>query len=477
MNEHLDRAREAGRAWATDRGVLAENGAFAAHRCLPERYGPFMRGEIPTLHLEDVSGIPFVSVIPGVERYQHRARVRADTGDVFAAVTPISPGYEEYCREVLGLGSPGIVMADPVTEPTAVARACHEGRAFDEIVRWARQAGPTAIHPYMAIEPVWELAARLRTERIDTFVVGPTPPALWVANDKCALGQVIDTVLGEGWIVRTVTADSVDTMATAMREIAAASPYVGLKRTRCASAMGNAVHESKRILSLSNDELLGEVRRFLDHTEWDGAEEVLVVEWVDTDVSPSTQMWIPPLGAGDPVLDGIYEQLLEGPEKVFLGSRPSLLDAAIHDQLEHASLQIAAAFQAMGYVGRCSFDFIVAPGTHRVWFTECNGRWGGTSTPMFLVDRLGCRDESGRRPYHAQDFVHPDLVGAEFVDLLRALGDDVFDPRGRPTGRFVLYNVGPLTEDGKFDVISLGRTPEEAVEGVHDVLPRLLGLR
>ena len=31
----------------------------------------------PQLHLEDVSAIPFVSLVDGIEEYQHRARVRA----------------------------------------------------------------------------------------------------------------------------------------------------------------------------------------------------------------------------------------------------------------------------------------------------------------------------------------------------------------------------------------------------------------
>ena len=54
----------------------------------------------PVLYLEDVSGIPFVSIIAGVEEYQHRARVRAGDGDLFAAVTRVQDGYEAYCREV-----------------------------------------------------------------------------------------------------------------------------------------------------------------------------------------------------------------------------------------------------------------------------------------------------------------------------------------------------------------------------------------
>ena len=152
--------------------------------------------------------------------------------------------------------------------------------------------------------------------------------------------------------------------------------------------------------------------------------------------------------------------------------------AAVQRELRRVSMAVAAAFQTLGYVGRCSFDFIVM-GDPRdqfsVRFTECNGRWGGTSTPMFLVDRIGWHDDGVRRPYHAQDFAHPDLVGMSFPELVERMKNDLYDPR-LGTGRFVLYNVGPLENDGKFDIVSLGRTHEEAIEGITDILPRRLGL-
>lgn len=473
-------ARAKATRWARQRGVLDDPRGWSRFACDPQSFQAVVGRHRPVLHLEDVSAIPFVSVISGVEKYQHRARVRAFTDDVFAAVSPISPGYEPYCRDVLGLGSPGIVMADPVDQPTAVARACRSGRAWREIVEWAGEWGDVAIHPYMAIEDVWELAEALDHETASVVVLGPTPGALWVANDKSLMSEVVDLVVGEGWTVRTARAADPETLAGHLREIASHSPQVGLKRTRCASAMGNVVYDSDRVLRLDPRELRDEVKTFLERTEWDGEEEVLAVAWADTNISPSTQMWIPPLGAGEPVLEGIYEQLLEGPEKVFLGSRPSTLPGKVHLELAEASMLVSAAFQAMGYVGRCSFDFIVVgdvEGDFDVRFTECNGRWGGTSTPMFLVDRLGWRDPDtgARKPYHAQDYVHEDLVDAEFADLLGAAGDHLFDPK-TGEGRFVFYNVGPLEGSGKFDVISLGRTPEEAFEGVGDLLPRLLGI-
>lgn len=472
---NLEHARQVGADWAREHShqsawpdLECDASTFAAARS---------QHRLPTLHLEDVSAIPFVSNVAGVERYQHRARVRAFDGDVFAAATPMSEGYEDYCCNFLGLGHPHLVMAEPVAAPTAVAQACRHGGAWTELVAWARSHPHVVIHPYMAIRDVWELGAALAAETNSRVsVLGPTTDALWTANDKSSLSAIASATNGDGWIMRTEVSNDVFSLARDLRSIAAHSTHVGLKRTRCASAMGNMVYEARWVLETPEAEVAGEVRTFLARTEWDGNEPVLAVEWGDTDLSPSTQMWIPPAGSGDPIIEGIYEQLLEGVEKVFLGSRPSRLPAAVHKELTEASLLVSAAFQAIGYVGRCSFDFIVLgdpAGDFDVRFTECNGRWGGTSTPMFLVDRVGWRDEHGRKPYLAQDFMRPALVGATFIDVRRALEADLYDPR-TGQGRFILYNVGPLEGSGKFDVVSLGRTHEEAIEGIADTLPRRL---
>jgi hypothetical protein len=461
----------------------------------------------PTLHLEDVSGIPFVADIPGVAEYQHRARVRAGHGDLFAAATEPVEGYEDYCRNKLGLGAPDFIRPGSSSGPMAIATACAEDENVELIAAWMRQRGGLTIHPYMAIEPVWELARKLNKrvandDRADdkravdsraARVLGPPPPVLWIANDKASLCDIIDRVSDGAWSVETRPETSPKSMARTLCEMANRHPKVGLKRTRCASAMGNIVFDSAMLRRAELSEVEDLVAEFLRKTEWENAERVLVVEWAETRESPSTQMWIPPRpavetpepassesaafddSAGRIRLDGVYQQILSGPHGTFVGSRPSTLPAAVERKLAEASFVVAAVFQRLGYVGRCSFDFIVVGdprGDFEVRMIECNGRWGGTSTPMHLVDRL----VPGPRPaYIAQDYVHPGLVGARLIDLLAAVGDDLFDARtGR--GRFIFYNCGPLAPTGKIDVISLGDSPQQARDGVKRILPQRLGL-
>ena len=449
-----------------------------AHKLDP--YEPYQHRtaslDVACLHLDDVTAIPFVSGVPGVEDYQHRARVRGRDGDIFAAVTPQHPGYSDYCRDQLLLGDPTFVLAAPITGPMNVALASAHGTALDEIATFAKDAGGLAIHPYMGIQEVWALAAAVAERSgVKITVIAPPPPTLWLANDKARLDACARALLDDSWVVETHESSDPAELEELLSGLAARHKKVAIKRTRCASAMGNAVFTSERLLTHSPGERERKIGDFLIKTEWDGCESVLAVAWEETDVSPSTQLWIPPMGQGDPYVEGVYEQLLEGEEKAFLGSRISTLPESVNEKLIEGSLVLGLAFQRFGYVGRCSFDFIVVgdlQGDFQVRFTECNGRWGGTSTPMHLVDRLV---GSPRPHYWAQDFMHPDLVGVPLDEILRRVGDHAFDAR-TGKGRFIFYNVGPLTAHGKLDVISLGESADDAAWGVSDLLPELLGL-
>ena len=202
---------------------------------------------------------------------------------------------------------------------------------------------------------------------------------------------------------------------------------------------------------------------------------MVVVAWEETACSPSTQTWIPPVSSGPPKVEGVYEQVLEGDNGVFVGSRPTTLPEPVNRALAKSSMAVATAFQVLGYVGRCSFDFVVVgdPGSEfQVKLTECNGRWGGTSTPMHLVDRVLGRP---RPPYWAQDYVHEDLVGISFPEVMDRVGDAIFDP-AIGDGSYIFYNVGPLARTGKLDVVALAATPQRAEDLVREDLPRRLGL-
>ena len=426
----------------------------------------------PALHLDDFAAIPFLGGVSGVEHYQHRARLRARGGDVYAATTSGSAGYERYCREILGLGAVEELIVHPGGDPLALARACMADRGFLERLGALARRGGLVVEPFLGSEAIWNLAAELAGgSGARLRVLASPPPVTWIANDKANFEDLVTAVLGPGFLPESRRAASPRELARALLELAETGPSVALKRLRCASAMGNEVFESAALRRWGFPAVLEIVRGFLERTGWEGDEDVLAVRWEQAVSSPSTQWWLPPPGGGEPVLGGVYEQILAGEEGVFVGSRPSGLAAEVEERIVSQSGQVAAALQRLGYVGRCSFDHLVLPDGRTV-FTECNGRWGGTSTPMNLVDRLY---PGGRPPYQAQAFTHPELVGITFRQLLARLGDAVHE-RGAGAGRFLLYNVGPLRQFGKFDVVALGSSRSHVEDLIAVELPRRLSV-
>ena len=413
---------------------------------LPSRVPPGV-GTWPALHLDDLSDIPFTDGIVGIARYQMRARIRAGSDDVVALTCAAMPEYERYNRDVLGLGSPRFVHAEPWAGAHALAASCKHGDARAQLVAAARRAGRVVLHPYMGTAEVWELAALLEEESgVPVRVLAPPPEVAAFANDKWSMAQLVAGLLGPGAVPECVGVVEPEGMANALRGLACRHERVALKLVSAASAMGLSVYEADDVLG--REEV--RVAAFLEETRWQPGDTVLVSAWVPGVLeSPSCQVWLEP--GGGVRVDGVFTQLLDE-DNVFVGSRPFAGSERVARRIEAASVTVGEALRRMGYVGRCSFDFVVTEDA--LVFVECNGRWGGTSTPMHLVDRLF--DE--RPPYVAMDLADSRLVGADFEALRQLCGDDLYRPdTGR--GRLVLYNVACLAEHGKFDVIALGEAP------------------
>ena len=65
------------------------------------------------------------------------------------------------------------------------------------------------------------------------------------------------------------------------------------------------------------------------------------------------------------------------------------------------------------------------------------------------------------------------LVGVPFDDILARVGDQLYQP-SNPGGRFIFYNVGPLSASGKLDVIAVGDSQDAAEQALTVDLAKLL---
>ena len=171
--------------------------------------------------------------------------------------------------------------------------------------------------------------------------------------------------------------------------------------------------------------------------------------------SPSIQTWIPPTNCGDPVIEGIFVQNIAGEKGHFKGSSPALFPIGLQQQIVNQGFLLATLMQQLGYVGRCSFDLILVGESLkdcRVEFIECNARWGGTSAPMTLMNRLPM---NVNQTYCIRQIDFSDLWRIEFAALQRTLGKQLYKP-STGQGNFLLFNPARIREQSSLEVITLG---------------------
>jgi hypothetical protein len=433
------------------------------------------------LHLDDISGIPFLNQGHSIEFKQEQARIRAGTGDVVASCLVPVDGYPHYCRDYLGLGDPEWLRVAPLDDPHQVSAACwQDPRVRNRLIRGVRSGEIRYVEPYIGALPVWELAALVSDAAGMPLRVLAPPPSItkWV-NDKVAFAGVVREVFGDELLPETTHAGSFAKAAEQVRALADHAQMLSVKLPDSIGGGGNLVLEAARVRGRSLEQIAGVIKERFNGGAARLDRELLISAW-ETDVhsAPSGQLWIPPVADGPPVFEGIFEQRLQGTEGMFVGSRPAELDDSLQQEIVDRCWVLARLFQELGYVGRCSFDLLVVGdpdgGTASLRFIECNGRWGGASTPMTLMNRLF--GDWRWQPYATNDCRVEGLDGIEFEDLREALDDELYDARtGR--GSYILLNPAKMQARSGITVIALAEAWHRASEMAEACFPEAVRAR
>jgi len=415
--------------------------------------------DAPTLHLDDLSTIARPERGLNIDFYQERARLRAGSGDCVASSAPAANGYEAYCREKLRLGRVEWLHPRPLKNRLRIAEACWEDEEVRSLLVRRIQADELRyLHPHMGTFAVWELGALLRdASGCPIQVIAPPPRvAAWV-NDKVAFAEVVSRLFGPSLVPRTASACNFAILAQRVQELARTSPTIAIKLPNSAGGEGNVVLESKSLAGESLGALREQLKRVLARLNWHGESELLVDSW-ESDVicSPSAQLWIPPADEGEPIVEGIFSQVIEGPTGNFVGCVAATLACDITQEIATRCWLLGYLFQRLGYVGRCSFDLILVgttPASSRIEFIECNGRWGGTSAPMTLMNRLF--GDWSVQPYTATLCEAPGLDQLSFAQLLDAAGPNLLDLTSA-SGHILFFIPGRMAARSAIDVIAIG---------------------
>jgi len=415
----------------------------------------------PTLHIHDTERLAVSGLTYGRE---HRALLLAGDGDLVAMSHPPVRAFQEHCRDDLNLGAPSILVPSAPRRPASLSiRTLDDVEALGRLGGIARAYGGLNVMPYIATGDVWALAGAIARESgVPIRVAGPPTVLSRRVNDKIWFSARVSELLGRRALPMTTAARGWATLAHRVRQCARSGPSVGIKLPSASGASGNFVIDASLVLRLpSLKAVAGELRRLLRHLGWAEPFPMLVSVWEESVLlTPSAQLWIPRRGDGDPIVEGVFDQKVEGEAGKFVGCTPSSLSGPLKERLAHEAALLGLLFQELGYFGRCSLDSILVgeelSGAELHWI-ECNGRWGGTSIPMTLANRL------------VGDWAHHPFVvigsargesAPTFEQVRAAVADLLFD-RARGAG-LILLSPAPAETGIGVDFMSVGRSLLEA---------------
>lgn len=415
--------------------------------------------EGPALLFEDHSEITLFSCVED-EPLQYRSLLLAGDDDLVVIRTRRNLPFEGYCRDILALGDAEVMVLPLDHGRPPLPRHCADRSAsFSAIVKTARRHGRLNVMPYMGTESAWQLAGRIAAESGARIRVAAPPPNLTQrVNDKLWFARCVTRVLSSEARPPSFHASGPSAAARRVAALARRAERVVIKVPDSAGSAGNLVLDAAAVRALPLPKLQHQILGLLHSRGWRSRFPLLVGVW-DCAVlsSPSVQLWIPLPDDGLPVVEGIFDQIVQGHRAEFIGATPCGLPAPLRQRLASEATQLALLFQQLGYFGRCSFDAIVS-GTDisaaSLRWIECNGRWGGTSIPMTLANRL--LGDWARRAMLIVQLSSIEHRGWDLPDALERLGSLVYRPGGDDGGAIVL-TPGRLKEGTGLHFLLLGR--------------------
>ena len=477
-------AAELSRIVALAEELRRSDPALAAHR--PDDGGDSVgtgRGRVrqgvgdgPALLFEDHGEIPlFTAAAPSPLEY--RSLLLAGDDDIFALGGQRSPDFETYARDGLRLGAVD-VMPRPEGSCGALPDALRHDRAsMSRLVRRARERGSLTVIPYLSTPAAWRLAAAVADEAgVEVSVLGPRPALAARVNDKSWFSRRTAEVLGPDSIPETGWAADPFELTDALGALAKRHPRLVVKMPDSAGGVGNVVLDSDVVSVLDHDRLLAHVWAQTGRAGRGWTFPLLVGAWDDPVLdSPSVQLWVPPPGDGPPVVEGVFSQVLKGARGTFVGAAPTWLPAGCRQRLAGEAVRLAALFQQLGYVGRCSFDAVLAGSdveSAAVHWVDANGRWGGVSIALTAANRLV--GDWQRRPFVIVQRSRLQMPPRPLPDILDEIGPRLFNAGEGRTGAVVLAPCRVVEGTG-LNLMVLAADTATAEADAATVKARLLG--
>ncbi len=421
----------------------------------------------PALLIGDQSEISLMGT-PEELLFEYRMAMLGTVGDILVISHSRSVAYESYLRDYLGIDVDVLIAASQPSEChwPLTKRCLHQESMMRYITERARSFGSLSIVPYISTGHAWNLARAIAENAgVDVTVAGPPPRLARRINDKLWFSYRVREVLGSDALSSTIAAYGPAALAAHVKRLASKTEKLVIKVPDSAGSNGNLSLEASQFRNRNLGEISAPLSEMLASLGWNNAFPLKVEIW-ETPVlaSPSVQIWIPQRNQGLPVIEGLFEQMIEGTVGKFEGAIKSRMPSKIQNRILQQAMTLAFLFQQLGYYGRCSLDALLVGFSYNeasLRWIECNGRWGGVSVPMTMVNRL-LDDPAGSEIMIVQK-AHLDLPAKPIHDAINILGGMLFR-RGKSLEGIILLSPTGYEQGRGVHFLALAKTLERARE-------------
>jgi hypothetical protein len=290
-----------------------------------------------------------------------------------------------------------------------------EDHLLKQLVSYADQFGRIQIVPYAVTKEFYQLVDSLRNDHGLTVILPESSEAqsLWIRDyidTKTGFHHLVSRWLPDAH-VRLPDAILVHDTTTAAR--AAYSAFVQRGR-ECLVKADDGENGIGNFHCNGNAKSLPELQRLLEKDSYLHDVPLVIEEFIPSKIvlSPSVEVFVPPLGSGEPVITYLSDQIFSGPGDfcgVIVSKR--LTEQSWYEPMKEAGMAIADNLQKLGYAGHFDLDAVVDD-NGQVYLLEVNSRrTGGT---------------------HVHDFAS-NIFGADYLDKVVLLSNDSMNSGGAQT--------------------------------------------
>ncbi len=409
------------------------------------------------------------------ERLIHHAQCQGERsllwlGDPKLVFVTFPVPHTGYLHQRLGYRGTGFAApAEP--SPFLSLDILREPALVTRLLEYAGEQRTVQLIPYATTRQFLQLVETLRTDYKLNILLpeSPTPECLW-------LRDYIDTkagfrALASRWLPNSAKLLPEGIVCQDAQQAAAVAYWFGHNGRPCIikpdNGMGGLGHQILHPGDFSSPE---DILHQLQANPFLHDDLIAVEEFIHspTSLSPSLELFVPPLGAGRPEITYLCNQLFMGLGNSFLLSR-ELLDTKWYPVLAESGLLIATRLQEMGYVGHFDIDTIVDD-EERVFLLEVNSRrTAGTHIHEFARFLFG--------PDYLDDIVllgHGAMESGSITrpDELLELIDDLLYPIQQEQ-RGVVVTVTSTLSIGDFGCIIVAPSTEEALTLQQTLMERI----